>query len=150
MARKPEATYTSDIKKKLGAGVYALKLCLPYTAGVADSWYDGPARDLWVEYKFMNPLPKTIDLVGGKDPVLTKLQQDFLKARYENGRNVAVIVGSKSGGVMFPGLSWQTPITRDEFLARAQTKPEVANDLTKFVSDLTESVSAFANTARGS
>lgn len=134
MARKPEAQYTSDIKKKLGAGVYALKLCLPYTAGVADSWYDGPARDIWVEYKFLNPIPLTIDLTGGKDPIITKLQQRFLYERFLNGRNVAVIVGSKSGGVIFPALSWQTPISREDFLAKAQTKQEVASHLTSFVS----------------
>lgn len=140
MARKPEAQYTSGIKKLLGPGVYALKLCLPYTAGVADSYYDGPARDIWVEYKYLNPIPPTINLVPDKNPMLSKLQQEFLKARHNNGRNVAVIVGSAKGGVIFPGLTWQQPISRDEFLARALSRQDIADYLTVFVSRISNQV----------
>lgn len=130
MARKPEAQYTSDIKRRLGVDVYALKLCLPYTAGVADCWYDGPKRDIWVEYKYLDPIPPIVDPVS----LLTKLQRDFLEQRHKNGRNVAVIVGSRKGGMIFWGLSWKTPVPREEFLEHAVGKQNIADSLTAFVS----------------
>ena len=137
MARKPEAQYTAAVGKLIPPSVYALKLSLPYTAGVADSWYSGPARDLWVEWKYLQTIPPSVDCNG----LLTKLQAAWLRDRHHEGRSVAVIVASRSGGVMFPGLSWQIPVTRADFLAKAQTKRDLANHLTFIVSDLTERAS---------
>lgn len=123
-----ESGYTYDVGVLLrGMGVYPLKLSLPYTAGVADSWYDGPAGDLWVEWKHYRDLPATIDLLAGKKPKLSKLQQEWLKDRYDNGRNVAVIVGSPRGGVILQRLAWTFPISRERFLETALPKAGLAD-----------------------
>lgn len=134
MARKPESQYTAAVSKFLPSSVYALKLSLLYTGGVPDSWYSGPARDLWVEWKYVNPIPPTIDCTK----LLTALQADWLEQRHAQGRNVAVIVASKKGAVVFPDLSWKESMSRDDFLAKAQSRRAVADYLTDYVSHLTE------------
>src|SRR5688572_5939290 len=70
LARMRESTYTASIGKLLPPTVYKLKLCLPYTAGVADSWYSGTAGDLWIEWKYLKSIPRVVDLVGGKHPLV--------------------------------------------------------------------------------
>lgn len=102
--------------------VYSWKISDRFTAGVPDSYYSGREPggvDLWVEAKFYNKLPKTIDLIGGKHPKISKLQQQWLEDRHNEGRRVAVVVGSPHGSVVFPALEWQTPLSREEFLRRA-------------------------------
>jgi hypothetical protein len=53
--------------------------------GVPDCWYSGIKGDLWVEYKFQ-PALRVVT------PALTELQKAWLNGRYEEGRNVAVVV----------------------------------------------------------
>lgn len=109
--------------------MYALKLSLPYTAGVPDSWYSGRGGDLWVEYKYFDPdkLPKReIDLIGTKNPIITALQQKWLRDRYAEGRPVAVIVGVGRHGVVYPDLDWQEILPRPEFDARLWGKHQIA------------------------
>ncbi len=65
----------------------------PYLSGVADVWYSGSAGDLWVEYKFL-VIPKrdttVVNLVQGKDPMISRLQQQWLEARFmEDGFTTA-------------------------------------------------------------
>lgn len=54
--------------------------------GIPDCWYSGPRGDLWVEYKFQ----PAVHLVT---PALSELQKAWLNDRYDEGRNVAVVVG---------------------------------------------------------
>ena len=51
MSSKPETNFYTAVNKLLPAGVYALKIHLPYERGVPDLWYSGNLGDLWVEYK---------------------------------------------------------------------------------------------------
>lgn len=120
MSRGPENTFIGSVRKHLSKKVYALKNHNEYNSGIADVWYDGPAGDLWIEYKFI-VVPKRddtgIDLVGGKNPILSKLQQEWLADRHVNGRRVAVIVGSKEGGVWFEPMTWNYPLQAGMFRA---------------------------------
>lgn len=122
-----ESIYTASIGKLLPPSVYKLKLCLPYTAGVADSWYSGAAGDLWVEWKYLKSIPHVVDLVGGKHPMVSKLQQHWLRGRHAEGRRVAVIVGCREGAVILPGLQWTTGMSRDDFRRRLVSRRDVAN-----------------------
>ena len=94
----------------------------------ANCWYSGSKRDLWIEYKFITIPKRTgkIDLIGGKNPPLSHLQQNWLKLRFKEGRNVAVIVGSKDGGVFMDLLEWTEPWTPDEFKSMLKTRKELA------------------------
>ncbi|PTT35457.1 hypothetical protein DBR23_23415 [Acidovorax sp. HMWF018] len=104
-----------------------------YNGGIADVWYSG-VRDLWVEYKFI-VVPKrpdtVIDLLTGKAPAISYLQQEWLRSRHGEGRSVGVVVGSKDGGVWFPGLAWDQPLTAADFLKKLQSRKELADVILK-------------------
>ena len=113
----------------------------PYRGGTFDHWYDGK-RDLWVEWKFIE-LPKRpgtmIDLVtprGKKmESPLSALQQEWGRARYDNGRSVWVVVGCTEGGVVFStpygDRGWETPLTTEAFSKRLISRKQIAESITR-------------------
>lgn len=135
MAAKPETTFIASVHKHLPPTLYRVKNNNEYTAGIADVWYSG-VRDLWVEYKFI-VVPKrpdtVIDLITGKNPAISHLQQEWLRSRHEEGRSVGVIVGSKDGGVWFPGLTWDATYPAKKFLSLLQTRKDLAGTIEKEV-----------------
>lgn len=94
---KPENRCIGRVNKHLPGEIYYLKLNLPYTGGVADSYYSGVAGDLWVEYKWLPVLPRKLCLTDGKDPYVTRLQRLWLIGRHAEGRCVRIFVGSPEG-----------------------------------------------------
>lgn len=84
-----------------------------YNGGIADVWYSGARADLWIEYKFI-AIPKRPDTQIKIE--LSELQQNWLKARHSEGRSVAVVVGSKDGGALFMGDSWDKNVTAGDFI----------------------------------
>lgn len=129
-----ESTYTASVGRLLPPSVYALKLSLPYTAGVPDSWYSGRGGDLWIEWKYLPRIPSEVDLIGNKNPIITRLQQKWLQDRYDEGRQVGVIVGTPGGAVVLPDLDWQGIYSRAEFESRLWTKRQVSDWITHRVS----------------
>ena len=112
-----EATYTSGINRGVKArGVYAWKISDRFTAGVPDSYYSGNTADLWVEYKWVQALPKRV----APTPQLSKNQALWLKDQHERGRMVAVILGSPEGAVIYPGLSWESPAPTPKVVAKSE------------------------------
>ena len=134
MARGPENTFIGSVHKHLPPSLYRVKNHNEYNSGIADCWYSGK-RDLWIEYKFIE-VPKRdttlIDLVGGKNPMLSHLQQEWLKQRALEGRNVWVIVGCKEGGVFYRERTWETPVTADDFRAEIQSRKDLAAEIANF------------------
>lgn len=107
-----------------------------FNGGIADVWYSGMVADLWVEYKYIVAPKRSetmIDIAGGKNPTLSELQQHWLTSRHAEGRAVGVLIGSKAGGVWFPGVTWCGPLSTRQFLERLQTRKELA----ELISDLT-------------
>ena len=135
MSKGPENTFIGSVHKHLPAGIYRLKNHNQYNGGIADVWYSG-VRDLWVEYKFI-VVPKrpdtVIDLITGKNPAISYLQQEWLRSRHEEGRSVGVIVGSKDGGVWFPGLTWDATYPAKKFLSLLQARKDLAGTIEKEV-----------------
>lgn len=135
MSKGPENTFIGSVHKHLPAGIYRMKNHNQYNGGIADVWYSG-VRDLWVEYKFI-VVPKrpdtVIDLITGKNPAISYLQQEWLRSRHEEGRSVGVIVGSKDGGVWFPGLTWDATYPAKKFLSLLQTRKDLAGTIEKEV-----------------
>lgn len=121
-----ESTYTRSVNRLLPRTVYALKLALRFTAGVPDSWYSGPGGDVWVEYKWYPRMPQVLRLTSGKDPKVSRLQQDWLTERHKEGRTVAVVVGSSQGSVILPGLDWLVPTPIRELLTKRQVAAWIA------------------------
>ena len=135
MSKGPENTFIGSVHKHLPAGIYRMKNHNQYNGGIADVWYSG-VRDLWIEYKFI-VVPKrpdtVIDLITGKNPAISYLQQEWLRSRHEEGRSVGVIVGSKDGGVWFPGLTWDATYPAKKFLSLLQTRKDLAGTIEKEV-----------------
>jgi len=124
----PENRFIQSLHKLLPPHVYRMKNHNPYCGGVPDCWYSGGKSDLWVEYKFITP-PKRestiIPLTTGKNPLLSALQQEWLRGRHSEGRNVGVIIGTPKGGVWLPGLSWDAPIDGASFCSLLTTKQDL-------------------------
>jgi hypothetical protein len=134
-----ESVYTAKIRDLVkGLGVYPLKLSLRFEGGVADNWYSGRGGDLWVEWKWYATLPRVIDLTAGAKPKLSKLQQKWLTERHMEGRNVAVIVACAEGAVLFPGLQWVEPITREAFFAACRSRKDMAALIAAYCNDHNE------------
>lgn len=129
MSSGPENRFIASIHRLLPSGVYAMKNHNPYNAGIADCWYSTVGGDLWVEYKYLE-LPKRpdtlVDLCSGKNPPITRLQQEWLKARDQEGRSVCVVIGTADGGIWLPGVSWNTPRRADIMRGLIQSKKSIA------------------------
>lgn len=130
MARKPETNFRLKIEKLIPGTIHREKNSNPFSGGTADSWYSGTLNDLWVEYKFLPQLPQR-GIVDSKRIGLSKLQQLWLRGRYEEGRNVAVVIGVPTGGVILRDLTWENGITPVDFAERVTTIKDVANWITQ-------------------
>lgn len=126
----PENTFIGSVHRHLPVGLYHMKNHNIYNGGIADVWYSGDRADLWIEYKFV-VLPKrdgTLII-----PELSELQKNWLKSRHDEGRSVGVIVGCKTGGVWYPGVSWGVPVTAELFRKRMLTRPALADTITGLI-----------------
>lgn len=134
MSRGPENTFISSVHRHLPVNLYSMKNHNQFNGGIADCWYSGKSADLWVEYKFID-VPKRadtmIDLCNPK--LLSALQQEWLESRYREGRNIAVIVGSKNGGVIFQNTDWMEPISSADFVSLLNARKSIADWITKQV-----------------
>lgn len=133
----PENRFIASIHRLLDPKqVYVMKNHNEYVGGVADCWYDGRRGDLWVEYKFLE-LPKRdstiVDLIGGKTPMLSQLQQEWLRQRVLNKRRVAVVVGTPDGGAWFDDCEWLVARTAGEFRKLLLRKGAIADKITTIV-----------------
>jgi hypothetical protein len=100
----------------------------PYRGGTADWWYSGYVRDLWIEYKYVQKLPKSVPIVLN----LSALQKLWLRDRYKEGRNIMVILGHPNGGVILQDLNWEEPLTTEQVLANTLDRKALANFIFNF------------------
>lgn len=122
MASKPETTFYTGVHKHLPPSLHREKMCNPYRGGTWDFWFSG-ATDLWIEYKFV-VLPKRDSTLI--DITLSELQIDWGRGRLAEGRNLAVIVGCKEGGVVLLNEQWAKPMVCGLFKERIQSRAEIA------------------------
>lgn len=125
----PETTFIKSVHAHLPHDLYRIKNNNMYHAGIADVWYSGKRGDLWIEYKFI-VVPKLkgtiMNLVDGKPPVLSYLQQEWLESRHLEGRTVGVIVGCKAGGVWYPQVSWRNSQTVLQYEQNLKSRKDLA------------------------
>jgi hypothetical protein len=96
-----------------------------YRGGTADVWYSGTLDDLWVEYKWLTKLPVRVPVRLYKE--LSELQLQWLHGRYEEGRNVVVILGTPEGAWIAENLDWERDIDPATIRIRKLTKQFVAD-----------------------
>lgn len=124
MAVKPENTFIRSVNKFL-PDVYKEKMYNPYRSGTPDVWYSGDIGDIWIEYKYIPKIPKSLKIV----PALTPSQLKWLKDRHAEGRNIAVILGCPAGGVFLHNLDWEIPMTSEEMIMRLRSRESLAKDI---------------------
>lgn len=113
MAAKPETNFSNRVRKHLPKHIYCLKNNNPYAGGVPDLWLSGRKGDAWIEMKYVDPLPVNVPVRPSK--LLSALQIQWLDARHDEGRQVAVIIGCKTGGVVLTNKDWHHDLTVEEF-----------------------------------
>ena len=135
MASKPENTFRGGVHKYLPRELHHEKMNNPYSSGTADDWYSGSKADLWVEYKFLPKIPQRANvwLVNPdvKKPMLSKLQELWLRGRHVEGRAVAVIIGCPEGGIILRNLQWERSISPQTFKDNLLSRKELALWLVK-------------------
>lgn len=122
MSSKPETRFTGSVHKYLPQ-THIEKMSNPWRSGTADVWYSGDKGDLWVEYKFIEKLPRNAEIL----PDLSPQQLRWLNSRFAEGRNVAVIVGTPTGGVIYREKEWAQPLSRSAFEQRILSRAELAH-----------------------
>ena len=127
MSTKPETTFLNSIRKKLPHQLYVMKNNNPFAAGIPDLWVSGHKDDLWLEGKWFSKKPKTTyNLTANKKPILSVIQQDWLRKRFEEGRNVCVLIGCPDGCVILTHLDWTRPQTFEPVLTRQEVADWIA------------------------
>ena len=107
MAVKPEGRFIDKVHRHLPKSVYRQGMGLTATNGTPDMYYEGDRSILWVEYKWINKMPESIDLRHRKtSPKLSKLQQRWLRRATANHVRTAVILGSPEGAVIMLDDYW--------------------------------------------
>lgn len=123
MSSKPETTFIASVHKHLPTKLYRMKTHNPYISGPADMYYSGCTAEWWVEYKF-EVLPARPDTLVHAD--CSPMQIEWLGDRYDEGRNIAVIVGCKAGGVIYLNKNWESPMKKSDFVNKILTRQELA------------------------
>jgi len=123
MSEKPETVFERSVHNHLPVNLYRLKTHNPYISGPADMYYSGMAKAWWIEYKF-EKLPVRDSTMVQID--CSEIQLQWLRGRHNEGRNIAVIVGCKEGGVLFLNREWETPLVKAEFVKRMMTRKQLA------------------------
>lgn len=123
---KPENTFIRGVHKHLPVSIYHEKMNNPFRAGTPDVWYSGPGSDLWVEYKYLQRIPKKAEITADLSP----RQLQWLNARYDQGRNVAVIVGSPEGGIVLENGAWEHSFCPVAFRSMLLSRQELAGWIT--------------------
>jgi hypothetical protein len=100
MTRKAETQFITSVHKHLppASKLYREKNHNMYRAGTADCWYSGTLDDLWVEYKYEISFPIQDRFIK---PDLSPLQEKWCNDRFNEGRNIRVIVGYPQGGIIY-------------------------------------------------
>lgn len=118
---KPENRFIRGVNKYLPK-TYAEKMNNPWRAGTADVWYSGSRGDLWVEYKFIERVPRSKEIL----PDLTPRQRRWLNNRFDEGRNVAVVLGTPEGGVIYRNKEWNRPLDHETLSGLIVPRDEIA------------------------
>lgn len=118
---KPETSFIRGVHRHLPR-THCEKMNNPWRSGTADVWYSGDRGDLWVEYKYIERIPRSEAIL----PDLTPRQKRWLKARYGEGRNVAVVLGVPRGGVIYRNMDWLRPLDTEALTQLVVPKDEIA------------------------
>lgn len=73
-----------------------------YAGGVPDALLIGPEQDVWVEFKFVQALPKRDNTIVRPD--LTRLQQSWFKKLKQTNRTAVAVLGTPKEAYVFTSM----------------------------------------------
>jgi hypothetical protein len=133
VSQGPETRFIASVHRQLPPNQYFMKNHNAYIGGPADVWYSGEIGDIWIEYKYVKTLPKSINLMDTKKKyALSALQQEWLHDRYAENRKVFVVLGCMQGGVVLGYLDWEVVHDSTVVLIKSRT------DIAKWISYMTK------------
>lgn len=143
MSRKSENKFMDAVHKQLPAdAIYKMKITPAFSSGEFDTFYEGHARDLFVEYKFLE-LPKRYDTMIHFDKMLSPKQVQWGNRRYSRtsaSDRVAphLAVGCRDNdryyGIFIQYTPDMAPINTKTFKDNLLSAKEIANRILSLVS----------------
>jgi len=98
-----EHGFIRAVHRRLPPSVYALKLAVRFVRGIPDCWYSSTGGDLWVEYKYRPRTPRRTF-----DPRVSAHQQRWMTDRLQEGRRIALVIGTPDGALVLTDGAWAT------------------------------------------
>ena len=121
-----EHGFIRSVHRQLPDEIYKWKINDNFQGGVADTYYSGKGGDLWIEYKYLKVLPKRPSTVIKTS--LSAQQGMWLTERHNEGRTVALVIGSPDGIVLLTSPDeWNTPLTCADFIRTAIDKQRLVS-----------------------
>lgn len=90
-----EAQYIQRLHKRIEC--YSWKIHTTMQRGKLDCLYAWGLRHIWIEYKYLNRQPKTINL----PKLLSPLQHEEIKTLIRTQQTCFIVVGTPLGGYLF-------------------------------------------------
>ena len=93
-----ESTLVKWVKDHLPSTIHSQSMTFGSLSmnGTPDRYFDGPRRDLWIEFKQISAMPRD-SMVGGVDDkkrgCYSSLQYRWMKRRWATGGNVLGVIG---------------------------------------------------------
>jgi len=117
-----EHGFIRSIHNYLNPSIYKWKIHDTYTGGVPDCMYAGPAGVLFVEYKYVDKLPKRVNTMIRHS--LSPLQCAWLE-RMQQSTPVALILGVKDTALIISS-DFSTNISKMTYIEESVSRQEVA------------------------
>ena len=118
-----EHGFVRSVHRQLSPDVFVWKINDKYAGGVPDAFYAGPARCLFVEFKYVTLPKKETSLVRTN---LSEQQKLWLNRMLAMDKNVAVVIGSDSGGLILSSGAWNSQVTKTTFTKYALSNNKIS------------------------
>lgn len=117
-----EHGFVRSVHRQLSPDIFVWKINDKYAGGVPDAFYAGPARCLFIEYKYVKLPKRDTTLVKTS---LSEQQKLWLDRMLGMDKQVALVIGSVLGSIIID-KDWDRPISTGLFRQHAMSTKAVA------------------------
>ena len=126
-----EHGFVRSVHRQLSPDIFVWKINDKYAGGVPDAFYAGPARCLFIEYKYVKLPKRDTTLVKTS---LSEQQKLWLDRMSGMDKHVALVIGSVLGNIIID-KNWDYPVTSELFRRHAVSTKAVAQWISAFCLD---------------
>lgn len=119
-----EHGFIRAVHNYLPSEVFRWKIHDTFAGGVPDVFYAGPSGTLFVEYKYVKTFPKRLT-----SPIKTSLsaqQIHWLDTMCSYNQPTAVVIGCEKQAVILQNGSWNSVLSKEEFLKQVISFKDVS------------------------